>query len=137
MAMRPAATHPDHDSTAAYPLSPPAGVDAGYAASIAEMARSDLEPAVFRETTALGVAVLTADIIGKGRERWPGYWPPGPYRPCCEALRIHAAGARSDGPDRVLVRVLWSADRIGSTQAIRYRESLVPLTRRGGVWQPG
>lgn len=129
---------PDHDSTGpTYPSTPPTGVDAGYAASIAEMARSDLEPALFRETTAIGVAVLTADVTGKGRERWPGYWPPGPYRPCCEALRIHAAGARSDGPDQVLVRVLWSADRIGSTQAVRYRESLVPLSRRAGAWEPG
>lgn len=127
------AGHPHEEG--AYPGRPPAGVEPGYVANVSEMARSDLAPAVFREVTAVGVAVLRADVTGVGRERWPGFWPEGPYRPCCRDVVVLAAGARGDGAGRVLVRILWSAQRlVGAPEGPR--ETQLPLVQRSGGWWP-
>ncbi|MFN2506261.1 MAG: hypothetical protein ABR540_18950 [Acidimicrobiales bacterium] len=126
----------ESETGATYPVRPPESTEA-LAKTIADPARSDLPGPLFQELAALGVAVLEADVTGRGRERWPGYWPPGPFRPCCAAIKVHAAGARSDAgrPDRAIVRVLWSAERLVG-ERIRPRETAVPLQLREGTWVP-
>ena len=85
---------------------------------ISDPASSDLELETWEETTDVAAAVVTADLTGEGRDRWPGYWeldndlpsndPVG--GPAYQDVRILAAGAAVGPADGVVAAmVLWSA----------------------------
>lgn len=86
---------------------------------ISDPASSDLDLETWEETTAVAAEVVTADLTGEGRDRWPGYWEiasdlpsndPGGARPAYQDLRILGVGASAGPADGVVaVMVLWSA----------------------------
>lgn len=130
-------------STSAMPASPPwvnigedAPTKAGYWAQISDPTRSDLPVPLASEASAMGAALVRADVTGDGRDAFYGYWGVGRAQPCCRNVVIHAAGASSTTTSGVVqVAVIWSAERLDG-QLVTEETTVVFLAHRGTIWVP-
>jgi len=87
---------------------------------------------------ALASRVLIADVTGKGREEFPGYWQgEPPVRQPITNIRTQAGIARAQQgrPDRVDVTLLW-AGRDHSGKDLDRRRALIRLAYANGRWVP-
>jgi hypothetical protein len=106
--------------------------------SLNDPKRSGLDPKVASQLAALGAKVVTADVTGVGRSAFPNYWSGGQYRPCCQSVIIHAAGARpaATRPGMVQVIVAWSAQRANNGPALDNQGETITFGRVGSNWEP-
>lgn len=109
-------------------------------ADIADPSNSDLPHDVFHAAVDLAAAVVVADTTGEGRGRWPAYWRGHRSQPCCHAVTIHAAGARShpEAPGNLSAAVVWTgkpnSEVVGTyDEQVTYLR-LVPIGNGG--WKP-
>jgi hypothetical protein len=100
--------------------------------------RSGMDPKLAVRLAALGAQVVSADVTGVGRSAFGNYWAGGQYRPCCQSITIHAAGARPSGahPGAVEVIVAWSAHRTNNEPALSDQVSTITFRPVGSTWQP-
>ncbi|WP_143712414.1 hypothetical protein [Streptomyces hygroscopicus] len=120
-------------------LPPPGDGPAGDTAIQRALDRSsppDLSPQTERRLVRLGCAVWTAEVTGRGRQRWPDYFTGAEVRPY-RYFRIQAAIARRATGGRVVVQLVWAGASPSGTAAIDNRTARVFLTRNGGSrWTP-
>ncbi|MEV8059485.1 hypothetical protein AB0P37_24195 [Streptomyces antimycoticus] len=96
----------------------------------------DLSPEAERRLVRLGRAVWTAEVTGRGRQRWPDYFPDAEVR-SYRRFRIQAAIARRAGSRRVVVHLVWAAASPSGTGDADNRTARVFLVRNGGnTWTP-
>ncbi|MEU4898553.1 hypothetical protein AB0B12_39215 [Streptomyces sp. NPDC044780] len=120
-------------------LPPPGDGPAGDAAVQHALDRSsppDLAPQTERRLVQLGRAVWTAEVTGRGRQRWPGYFLEAEVRPY-RRFRIQAAIARRATGGRVVVHLVWAGASPSGTGDVDNRTARVFLTREGSSrWTP-
>ncbi|MFD8339269.1 hypothetical protein ACFV42_42600 [Streptomyces solisilvae] len=120
-------------------LPPPGEGAAGDAAIQRALDRSsppDLSRQSERYLVELGCAVWTAEVTGRGRQRWPDYFTGAEVRPY-RHFRIQAAIARRATSGRVVVQLVWAGASPSGTAAIDNRMARVFLTPDGGSrWTP-
>jgi hypothetical protein len=106
--------------------------------SLNDPKRSGLDPKLASQLAALGTQVVKADVTGVGRDAFPNYWAGGQYRPCCQSITIHAAGARPAGtrPGMVQVVVAWSAQRANNGPSLDNQLETITFGKVGTKWQP-
>jgi hypothetical protein len=82
--------------------------------------------------------VVEGDVTGVGRDVYPDYWAGGQYRPCCQSITVHAAGARRSGahPGAVDVIVAWSAQRLNNGPALNDQTETITFRQLGSEWRP-
>ncbi|MDN3059397.1 hypothetical protein PH213_33655 [Streptomyces sp. SRF1] len=120
-------------------LPPPGDGPAGDAAvqrALDGSSSPDLSPQAERRLVQLGRAVWTAEVTGRGRQRWPGYFPDAEVRPY-RRFRIQAAIARRAGGRRVVVHLVWAGASPSGSDDADSRTARVFLTREGDSrWTP-
>ncbi|MBL1120265.1 hypothetical protein JK364_49445 [Streptomyces sp. 110] len=120
-------------------LPPPGDGPAGNTAVQRALDRSsppDLSRQAERRLVQLGSAVWTAEVTGRGRQRWPDYFTGTEVRPY-RHFRIQAAIARRAAGGRVVVQLVWAGASPSGTDDIDNRTAQVFLTRNGGSrWTP-
>ncbi|MGW7600538.1 hypothetical protein [Streptomyces antimycoticus] len=120
-------------------LPPPGDGSAGDTAVQRALDRSsppDLSPEAERRLVRLGRAVWTAEVTGRGRQRWPDYFPDAEVR-SYRRFRIQAAIARRAGSRRVVVHLVWAGASPSGTGDADNRTARVFLIRNGGnTWTP-
>lgn len=90
-----------------------------------------------KELVALGWALVRADLTGRGREKWPEYFPGEPSRSRYTRLRMRAAVARqiTDHADLANVIVIWTGTDPGGRK-IPQEQTVLCLSRDGARWRP-
>ncbi|MFF4482936.1 hypothetical protein ACFY1A_38845 [Streptomyces sp. NPDC001520] len=120
-------------------LPPPGDGPAGDTAVQRALDRSsapDLSPQTEQRLVRLGRAVWTAEVTGRGRQRWPDYFLDAEVRPY-RRFRIQAAIARRAGSRRVVVHLVWAGASPSGTGDADNRTARVFLVRNGGnTWTP-
>jgi hypothetical protein len=109
-----------------------------FLASLADPGASGLDPVLTAVVTQIGVAVVSADVTGQGRQAFPGYWPPGTYSPCCSSVTVEGVGARPSPatPGDVDVTVIWNAARSDGGPPLSGQQSIIHLHDAAGDWTP-
>lgn len=121
---------------------------------ISDPASSDLDLETWEETGDVAAGVVTADLTGEGRDRWPDYWEvdndlpsndlpsndPGGARPAYQDVRILAVGSAAGPADGVVaVMVLWSAtptDPLAAPPAGIPNHVILLRADDAGGWEP-
>ncbi|WP_438453162.1 hypothetical protein [Streptomyces asiaticus] len=120
-------------------LPPPGDGPAGDAAVQHALDRSsspDLSPQTERLLVQLGRTVWTAEVTGRGRQRWPGYFTDTEVRPY-RRFRVQAAIARRAGGRRVVVHLVWAGASPAGTDKLDNRTARVFFTQDGdNKWTP-
>ncbi|WP_413804326.1 hypothetical protein [Streptomyces sp. OE57] len=120
-------------------LPPPGDGPAGDAAIQRVLDRSsppDLSPRTERRLVQLGRTVWTAEVTGRSRQRWPGYFTETEVRPY-RRFRIQAAIARRAGGRRVVVHLVWAGASPAGGDDVDNRTARVFLTQDGDTrWTP-
>ncbi|MDI3408345.1 hypothetical protein [Streptomyces cavernicola] len=90
-----------------------------------------------RELVELATQIWKAEVTGKNRARWPGYFTDQPLRSPFRHVRIQAAIARATDlkDNRVEVRLVWAGAR-DSSPVEDGRLGQVVLTHDQGRWLP-
>lgn len=90
-----------------------------------------------KELVALGWSVIRADLTGRGRERWPAYFPPGPSRTRYTRLRMRAGIARGAPRRSGLAQaiIIWTG-KDPQGREVGQGRTAVCLARTGSGWQP-
>jgi hypothetical protein len=106
--------------------------------SLNDPKRSGLDPKLASQLAALGTQVVKADVTGVGRNAFPNYWAGGDYRPCCQSVVIHAAGARPSGTRAGMVQVIvaWSAQRANNGPSLDNQVETITFGKVGSNWEP-
>lgn len=116
---------------------------------ISDPASSDLDLETWEETGDVAADVVTADLTGEGRDRWPAYWEidndlpsndPGGARPAYQDVRILGVGSAAGPADGVVaVMVLWSAtptDPLAAPPAGIPNHVILLRADDDGDWEP-
>jgi len=98
---------------------------------------ADLPTAQERALVALAGQILTADVTGVGRGRWPAYFGAVAPIETYGDVRVHAGIARRhDGSDAVVdTTLIWSGTSPHG-QHVSWQYAVIRLAWDGRSWQP-
>ncbi|TYB48556.1 hypothetical protein [Actinomadura chibensis] len=137
MSSAPPTTLPDYGEEPDAPPSRKAPSDSSIQKGLEATWPGNLPADQGRELVALAWAVVRADLTGRGRARWPAYFPGDPPRARYSRVRLRAGVARGvpSRPDLAQVIVVW-AGRDPRGREVRQNRTAVCLGRDGSGWRP-
>ncbi|WP_152648472.1 hypothetical protein [Streptacidiphilus anmyonensis] len=95
----------------------------------------NLPPRVEQRLDQLGRAVWLADVTGRSRDQWPGYFTTSGTSGY-SGVRIQAASAHATGPGRATVTLIWAGTSPAGDPEVGLPGTVALVKRGDGAWEP-